>query len=83
MPIIFSFTTASFIIVSYVHLSFSKVAGLKTIVYLKLRSPDVQPIRSPTKLHGINFAHPLPPCLFLNQEKIPSKVDSYRPISRE
>ena len=41
--ITFFFTTAIFIKVSYVHLSFPKVAGVKTIVYLKLRSPDAQP----------------------------------------
>ncbi len=43
MRITFFFTTAIFIKVSYVHLSFPKVAGVKTIVYLKLRSPDAQP----------------------------------------
>ena len=43
MRITFFFTTAIFTKVSYVHLSFPKVAGVKTIVYLKLRSPDAQP----------------------------------------
>ena len=47
MRITFFFTTAIFTKVSYVHLSFPKVAGVKTIVYLKLRSPDAQPYKYP------------------------------------